>query len=158
MKITELRIGDKVQTKRTQFPMVVVGVLADTLLPINPNKGTVQLDFYGNEGDVWEENIEDLEFCEPRYKLLEWKKDEDSDSIVSSITTTFFTIEYVVDEYSADSFCLFFSRNVGDTTNCKRIGVYSTLAEAQGVADKHYNELVSKLIEEITNASNNEKD
>lgn len=132
--------------------------MADTLLPINPNKGTVQLDFYGNEGDVWEESIEDLEFCEPRYKLPEWKKDEDSDSIVSSITTTLFMIEYVVDEYSADSFCLFFNRNVDDTTNCKRIGVYSTLAEAKKVAEKHYNELVSKLIEEITNASNNEKD
>lgn len=66
MKITELRIGDKVQNKRTKFPMVVVGVLADTFPPINPNKGIVQLDFDDNEGDVWEEDIEDLEFCEPR--------------------------------------------------------------------------------------------
>lgn len=49
MKITDLRIGDKVQDKRTQFPMVVVGILADTPLPVNPNKGTVQLDFDGNE-------------------------------------------------------------------------------------------------------------
>lgn len=150
MKITDLRIGDKVRNKRTKFPMIVVGILADTLFPTNLNKGTVQLDFYGNEGDVWEEDIEDIEFCEPRYKLPEWKKDEDSGSIVSSITTTFFTIEYVVDEYSTDSFFLFFGWNVGDTTNCKKIGVYSTLAEAQGVADKHYNELISKLIEEMT--------
>lgn len=158
MKITELRIGDKVQNKITKFPMNVVGVLADTLFSTNPNKGTAQLDFDGNEGDVWEENIEDLEFCEPRYKLPEWKKDEGSDSIVSSITATFLTIEYVIYEYSADDFCLFFGRNVGDTTNCKRIGTYFMLAEAKNAAEKHYNELVSKLIEEITNASNNEKD
>lgn len=157
MKITDLRIGDRVQNKRTKFPMIVVGILAGTSFPITPDKGTAQLDFEGNEGDVWEENIEDLEFCEPRYKLSEWKKDEDSDSIISSITTAFFTIEYVVDEYSADSFCLFFDRNVGDTINCKTIGTYPTLAEAQEAAEKHYNELASKLIEELTSIENSNK-
>lgn len=163
MKITELKIGDRVQNKRTKFPMIVVGIFADTPLSETPDKGTVQLDFDGNEGDVWEENIEDLEFCEPRYKLPEWKKDEDSDSIVSSITATFLTIEYAIDEYGADGFCLFFDRNIGDTKICRIIGTYPTLAEAQEAAEKHYNELVSKLIEEMTtiqftNEASNERD
>lgn len=149
MKITDLRIGDKVRNKRTKFPMIVVGVLADAL-SIDPNKGTVQLDFDGNEGDVWEENIEDMEFCEPRYKFPQWKKHEDSDNIVSSVTTSFFTIEYVVDEYRAGNFRLFFDWIVGDIVDDKRIGIYPTLAEAQKVAEKHYSELVSKLIEEMT--------
>lgn len=64
MKITDLRIGDIVQNKTSKFPMVVVNIMANSSLPINPNKGTVYLDFEGNQGDVWEENIEDLEFCQ----------------------------------------------------------------------------------------------
>ncbi len=59
MKIKDLRIGDRVQSKASKFPMVVVALFID---------GTVHLDFEGNEGDVWEENVEDLEFCEPRYE------------------------------------------------------------------------------------------
>lgn len=153
MKITDLRIGDKVRNKRTKFPMVVVGVFADAL-SIDPNKGTVQLDFDGNESDVWEENIEDLEFCEPRYKLPEWKKDEDSDNVVSSVTTSFFTIEYVVDENIVGEFRLFFDWIVGPIVNDKRIGIYPTLAEAQEVAEKHYSELASRLIEELTSIEN----
>lgn len=60
MKITDLRIGDNVCNKRTKFPMQVVGLFATSGESLG--KGTVYLDFHGNEGDVWEENIEDLEF------------------------------------------------------------------------------------------------
>ena len=50
MNITELRIGDRVQEKNTRFPMTVVG-LYSTL--DNLKLGLVDLDFEGNEGDVW---------------------------------------------------------------------------------------------------------
>lgn len=57
MKITELKIGDKVCNKEDGFPMTVVGLylsLADL------SNGTVSLDFEGNEGDMWEEDAKDL--------------------------------------------------------------------------------------------------
>lgn len=58
MKITELNIGDRVQEKSTRFPMTVVGLYStfDDL-----KSGTVDLDFEGNEGDVWECEAEELE-------------------------------------------------------------------------------------------------
>lgn len=52
MDIKELYIGNMVQNKSHKFPMRVVGLFASD---------TVYLDFDGNEGDVWEEDIEDLE-------------------------------------------------------------------------------------------------
>ena len=58
MKITELNIGDRVQEKRTRFPMTVVG-LYSTLNDLK--SGTVNLDFEGNEGDWWECEAEELE-------------------------------------------------------------------------------------------------
>lgn len=58
MNITELRIGDRVQEKHTRFPMVVVG-LYSTLDDLK--SGTVNLDFEGNEGDMWEHKPEELE-------------------------------------------------------------------------------------------------
>ena len=60
MKITDIRIGDRVQEKRTRFPMTVVG-LYSTLEDIEKGKGTVSLDFEGNEGDWWECEAEELE-------------------------------------------------------------------------------------------------
>lgn len=58
MKITELRIGDRVQEIGTRFPMTVVG-LYSTLDDLK--SGTVNLDFEGNEGDMWECKPEELE-------------------------------------------------------------------------------------------------
>lgn len=57
MKITELKIGDKVCNKQDGFPMIVVG-LNSTLADLN--NGTVYLDFEGNEADMWEEEAKDL--------------------------------------------------------------------------------------------------
>lgn len=58
MNITDIRIGDRVQEKHTRFPMTVVG-LYSTLNDLK--SGTVNLDFEGNEGDMWEYKPEELE-------------------------------------------------------------------------------------------------
>lgn len=58
MKITELKIGDKVCNKDDGFPMIVVG-LHSSLDDLN--NGTVYLDFEENEGDMWEEEAKDLQ-------------------------------------------------------------------------------------------------
>ena len=58
MEIEDLRIGQKVvsivkfkDTERESIPMKIVSIFED---------GTVYLDFEGNEGDVWEDNVENL--------------------------------------------------------------------------------------------------
>lgn len=58
MKITELKIGDKVCNPQDGFPMIVVG-LNSSLDDLN--NGTIYLDFDGNEGDMWEEEAKDLQ-------------------------------------------------------------------------------------------------
>ena len=65
MDIKDLKIGDWVQIKlsspqgeRLSMPMQVVGLLSSFNNP-SP-KDTVYLDFEGNEGDVWEEEVQNL--------------------------------------------------------------------------------------------------
>lgn len=60
MEITDLRIGDMVRIKlpspqgeRLSIPMKVVGLFSPD---------TVDLDFDDNEGDVWEEEVQNLVF------------------------------------------------------------------------------------------------
>ena len=57
MKITELKIGDKVCNPSDGFPMIVVGLYSslDDL-----NNGTVYLDFEENEGYRREEEAKNL--------------------------------------------------------------------------------------------------
>lgn len=153
MKITDIRIGDRVRDKVSKFPMVVVGTHSDFCLPItSSDKGTVYLDFEGNEGDVWEEDIADIEFCEPRYKLPEWRIDECGCTIVSNVSTKCFAIEYMIDDYGNGRYALFFGINNADTTNITKIGYFHTIEEAKEAAEKHYNEMVSELIEKLTSA------
>ena len=68
MKITDLKIGDVVcmrtkspQGERLSIPMQVVGLFSTYNNP-SP-KDTVYLDFEGNEGDVWEEEVQNLVFA-----------------------------------------------------------------------------------------------
>lgn len=58
MNITDLKLGDTVCQKDDRFPMIVVG-LYSTLDDLK--SGTVNLDFEGNEGDMWEHKPEELE-------------------------------------------------------------------------------------------------
>jgi len=60
MKITDARIGMKVAANNG-FPMIITGIFT-TLPDLNKSQaGTVYLDFEGNEGDVWEEDVKDIE-------------------------------------------------------------------------------------------------
>lgn len=65
MRTTDLKIGDSVRIKlpsphgdRLSIPMQVVGIFS-SLNGINP-KDTVYLDLEGNEGDIWEEEVQNL--------------------------------------------------------------------------------------------------
>lgn len=56
MKINELQIGDWVyESEHTKFPMFVAGTFKDIV-----NNGVVYLDFNGNEGELWEVDIDDI--------------------------------------------------------------------------------------------------
>lgn len=68
MKTTDLKIGDCVQFKlrsprgeRLSIPMRIVGIFS-SIQGASP-KDTVYLDFEGNEGDVWEEEVQNLVFA-----------------------------------------------------------------------------------------------
>ena len=63
MNITDLKLGDIVCQKGDGFPMVVVG-LHSTLDELKKGKGYVYLDFEGNEGDMWECEVDELELVD----------------------------------------------------------------------------------------------
>ena len=81
MKITELRIGDRVQEKHTRFPMTVVG-LYSTLDDLK--SGMVDLEFEGNEGDVWIHKPEELERADSQ--STDWDKVRINAAIVNMQT------------------------------------------------------------------------
>lgn len=62
LKVTDLRIGDKVRDKRTRFPLIVTGIL--WYLGDDPRHATLYLDFDGNEGDEWELELDEVELVE----------------------------------------------------------------------------------------------
>lgn len=69
MKTTDLKIGNHVHIKcsspqgeRLSIPMQVVGIFS-SINGASPDD-TVYLDFEGNEGDVWEEEVKNLVFAE----------------------------------------------------------------------------------------------
>ena len=68
--IRKLRIGDKVRS-RNGFPMVVTGIFQDCLTDYL--NGTLYLDFAENEGDIWEEDLGDVEWDGSWLSVL-WKK------------------------------------------------------------------------------------
>lgn len=59
LKVTDLRIGDKVELKHSGFEMVVVGVLWDLESPLT--EATLYLDFEGNEVGVQEYSLDEVE-------------------------------------------------------------------------------------------------
>lgn len=68
MKTTDLKIGDWVcikmsspQGERLSIPMQVIGIFSTFNNP-RPDD-IVYLDFDGNEGDVWEEDVQNLVFA-----------------------------------------------------------------------------------------------
>jgi hypothetical protein len=68
--IRKIRIGDKVRSCNG-FPMVVTGIFQDCLTDYL--NGTLYLDFAENEGDVWEEDLGDVEWDGSWLSVL-WKK------------------------------------------------------------------------------------
>lgn len=62
LKVTDLRIGDKVELKHSGFEMVVVGVLWDLESPLT--EATLYLDFVGNECGMQEYSLDEVELVE----------------------------------------------------------------------------------------------
>ena len=58
MNEKDVKIGDKVCDKTDKFPMIVVGIFT-TLYDMD--NATLYLDFEGNEGDVFEADLKDIE-------------------------------------------------------------------------------------------------
>ena len=73
LKVTDLRIGDKVRIKGTKGECTVTGLF--WRLGNELTEATLDLDFDGNEGDVWEMELEEVELIddEPKSKEIDWE-------------------------------------------------------------------------------------
>lgn len=58
--ITELRIGMTIASKKTQFPMKVIGLFCASYPALDNIRDTVYADFEGNEGDCFEYSIDEI--------------------------------------------------------------------------------------------------
>ncbi len=73
--IRQIRIGDKVRNCRSGYPMTVTGIftMLDDFDDPRSLSNTLYLDFDGNEGDIWEENLTDVEW-DGNWLTVLWKK------------------------------------------------------------------------------------
>ena len=69
----KLRIGDKVRCSRNGYPMTVTGIFKLYSNLEDLTDATLYLDFEDNEGDIWEEELRDVEWCGSSISVL-WKK------------------------------------------------------------------------------------
>lgn len=144
MNIQDLRIGDMVQGKATKFPMTVVGIF--TTLGDGPKKGTVNLDFDGNDGKVFEENVEDLEFCDLRYHLKNWAEVGKSE-FYCPLHGFPFKLGYHIDGWGGQYFRYTVILS-GDLHH--KVGEAQTLAEAKALAETHLNEMVNRFLKGVS--------
>lgn len=145
MKITDLRIGDQ----------VMVGNSTHRVIGLHIN-GDVEVNAVDESGRYKHYYAVEVELCQPRYKLPEWKKEDGCDSIAStSVKHECLNITYEIDKYDDEKFTLLFFRNVHGTIRFKAIDKYQTLENAKDAAEKHYNELVSEVIEGLETLLNN---
>lgn len=138
MRIQELRVGDIVQEAHCKFPMRVVSISEENYVVTVP-----YIDGY--DGDVWEYDVKDLEFVEPRYTLPEWSEVEGCrDFIVSKAENSVFRIEYKISSYG-QKFSLHTKACFGYTSITSTPKTFSTIEEAKGYAQRDYNKVMTSL-------------
>lgn len=143
MKITDLRIGDK----------IMVGSSTHRVIGLHIN-GDVEVNAVDESGRYKHYYAVEVELCQPRYKLPEWKQDEDCDTLFVRVENTLCTIEYWIDNFQV-GIQLHLCREIGEIQHTNMLGdEYPSIEDAQRAAEKHYNELVSELIETLTNTHN----
>lgn len=62
LKVTDIRVGDKVRDKRTGFEFIVTSIFWS--LHCSPTDATIYADFEENEGDPFEYELQELELIE----------------------------------------------------------------------------------------------
>lgn len=146
MKIQDLRIGDAVTVKGRDFPMKVVGLFGDKDVQLLPC-----VEDY--EGDVWEEDVADLELVKPRFKLPEWKQ-IDEITEVAVVSTVFGRCRYEIVD-NKDCFWVLwvqFIRKNGRKTHIDVVALCPTLEDAKAVADQDFNKKAEKFLDSIKNS------
>lgn len=62
LKVTDIRVGDKVRDKRTGFEFIITSIFWS--LHCSPTEATIYVDFKENEGDPFEYELQELELIE----------------------------------------------------------------------------------------------
>lgn len=140
MKINDLRIGDIVVVKGHDFPMKVVGLFGDKDVQLWPC-----VEDY--EGDVWEEDVAELELVGSRYKLPEWKQVR-GDIIKSTIDIAFCEISYEIEKFDG-RYSTYFLNSNGYDTKVERVADSPTLEDAKAVAERHFNKKIEEFLDSI---------
>lgn len=66
LRVTDIRVGDKVRDKQTGFEFIVTGIFWS--LYCSPTEATIYADFKENEGDLFEYELQELELIDEKEK------------------------------------------------------------------------------------------
>lgn len=66
LRVTDIRVGDKVRDKQTGFEFIVTGIFWS--LYCSPTEATIYVDFEENEGDLFEYELQELELIDEKEK------------------------------------------------------------------------------------------
>lgn len=138
MRIQELRVGDIVQEAHCKFPMRVVSISEENYVVTVP-----YIDGY--DGDVWEYDVKDLEFVEPRYTLPEWSEVEGCRDFMSCrAENKMFAIDYII-SIQGENVLLSVRRCFEYTSTRPMLIAFSTIEEAKEYAQRDYNKVMTSL-------------
>lgn len=135
MRIEDLRIGDLVV--ELGKPNRVYKVISLAVV----NNTDVHVVDVETETEAQMFSADELELAEPRYKLNGWSYDENED-VYTATTSDILDTEYYIGPCGR-RWELFYEHDRIETT-------YKSVEEAKEAAEKHFNELMEKLIKEVT--------
>lgn len=138
MRIEDLRIGDlvvEVGKPNRVYKVISLAVVNDTDVHVVDVETETEAQMF---------SAEELELMEYRYKIAPWVYYDEED-IYTAATSKFLDTDYrIVCSYNK---CVLYTTC---RANLSLVGEYKSVDDAKEAAEKHFNELMEKLIKEVT--------
>ena len=138
MRIEDLRIGDlvvEIGKPNRVYKVISLAVVNDADVHVVDVETETESQMF---------SAEELELSEYRYKLAPWVYYNEED-IYTAATSKFLDTDYrIVCSYNK---CVLY---ITCRANLSLVGEYKSVDDAKEAAEKHFNDLMEKLIEEVT--------
>lgn len=141
MRIEDLRIGDlvvEIGKPNRVYKVISLAVVNDTDVHVVDAETETEAQMF---------SAKELELSEYRYKLAPWAYDEEEDVYMAETSGILDTHYYCISVSDYYCKCSLYASGNG---RFDLIGVYPSVELAKEAAERHFNDLMEKLIEEVT--------